>query len=123
MRVTVNENFSFTYEMVPYTVPAGGVIEGQAAIHLLMAKAPVTPADDDAQRVADGEVDEPPVGEQEAIEPDVSELDIAGTIDQVLAWVGDSPERALQAHQAEEERGDKARSTLLAKLAEIGLSS
>lgn len=41
-----------------------------------------------------------------------------GTAAEVLAWVGGSPERALQAYEVEEKR-DKPRSTLLAKLEEL----
>lgn len=101
MRVTATEDFSFTYGMVPYAVTKGTVISGSAARHLLDSKAPVA--------------EEP---EPKAISPDV-ELDIDGKIDDVLAWVGDDPERALEAHGLEEAKGDKARPRLLSKLAEL----
>lgn len=123
MQVTADETFTAVHRCQLISVEKGATIEGDIAAYLLRTGAAVTPADDDAQRVAEGEEDETPETPELDEEPEVaSDLDITGTIDQVLAWVGDSPEKALQAHQAEEERGDKARSTLLAKLAEIGLS-
>ncbi|MFI6813765.1 hypothetical protein ACIBG7_15195 [Nonomuraea sp. NPDC050328] len=51
-------------------------------------------------------------------DPADGDLDATGTIDEVLAWVGDDPGRAAEAHAAEQAK-DKPRSTLLAKLAEI----
>ncbi|MFF0864166.1 hypothetical protein ACFYUV_20575 [Nonomuraea sp. NPDC003560] len=45
-------------------------------------------------------------------------LDIEATIPQVLEWVGDDPEKAAEAREAESAR-DKPRSTLLAQLDEI----
>jgi hypothetical protein len=40
----------------------------------------------------------------------------AGTIDEVLAWVGNDKDRAARALEAEHAKGDQARSTLVAKL-------
>lgn len=39
-----------------------------------------------------------------------------GNVEQVLTWVGDDRERAVAAFNAEADRGDKARKTLLAEL-------
>lgn len=42
-----------------------------------------------------------------------------GTVADVMAWVGDDPDRARQALDAETTKGDKARSTLVATLTSI----
>ena len=53
----------------------------------------------------------PDQGDPEAV-PD-------GTIDEVLAWVGEDADRADRAADAERARGDRVRKTLLEKLAEV----
>jgi 3-hydroxyisobutyrate dehydrogenase-like beta-hydroxyacid dehydrogenase len=110
MRVTANSDLTFFYEMVPYTVTAGQVVDGAGARHLLATGADVT--------VLDEEPAAEPVAESKRAEV-VDGLDISAKIDDVLAWVGDDPERALEAHAAEEAKGDKARTRLLAQLEEI----
>lgn len=45
-----------------------------------------------------------------------AELDITKPIEAILAWVGEDPERALEAFAVEQARGGSARQTLLAKL-------
>ena len=110
MRVTADETFTAVIkggQMLDVT--KGDVFKGDVATYLLDSGAPVT---------AD-EVE--PVGE---VEPDQDGPDEpfdvkAATIDAVLAWVGDDAERALEAHTAEESKGDKARPRLLARLTEI----
>ena len=105
MRVVVNEDMKVFHGHVPTELKKGQEVSGSLAELLLAgASRKVTRVDDP----------EPPAGDEP---PDG--LDIDGKIDDVLAWVGDDPERALEAHSAEEARGDKARSTLLAKLAEL----
>lgn len=42
-----------------------------------------------------------------------------GTVADVMAWVGDDPDRARRALDAENAKGDKARSTLAATLTSI----
>lgn len=120
MQVTADEAFTAVHQcqMLPFEKDA--VIEGDIAAYLIRTGAPVTPSDDDARDVAEGKVAEPTPEPETEPEPP-ADLDITGRIDEVLTWVGDDPERALTAHAAEEARGDQARSTLLAKLAEIGL--
>lgn len=124
MQVTADETFTAVHQCQMLTFERGTVIAGDIAAYLIRTGAAVTPGDADAQDVAAERSASPEASEPEGPEtPEPpTDLDIAGTIDQVLAWVGDDPERALQAHTAEEGRGDKARSTLLTKLAEIGLS-
>lgn len=105
MRVVVNEDMKVFHGHVPVELKKGQEVSGDLAEMLLAgARRKVTRVD--TELASDRAVDD---------------LDIAGTIEQVLEWVGTDPERALQAHEAEEARGDKARSTLLAKLADIGL--
>lgn len=124
MQVTADETFTAVHQCQLLTFERGAVIDGDIAAYLIRSGAAVTPSDADAQDVAASKDAAPEVSDPEA--PEILEtpadLDVGGTIDQVLAWVGGDPERALQAHTAEEGRGDKARSTLLTKLAEIGLS-
>ncbi len=116
MRVTVDEDLTFYYDLVPYSVSKGMEVEGTAAVHLLKTGAAVTPADDDARAfIAVGDTEEAPVPQDN----NASELDISAKINDVLAWVGDDQERALEAHAAEEAKGDKARTRLLARLEEI----
>jgi len=56
-------------------------------------------------------------GELERVDPP-AELDIDGTAADVLAWVGEDPERAGEALEAEQEK-DKPRSTLVKALQKI----
>jgi hypothetical protein len=108
MRVEANSTFTYFYEMVPYAAVAGEVFDGLAARHLLASNADVTQVDD-----------EEPTGDQEqVVEP--HDLDVAtAKISDVLDWVGNDQERALEAHAIEEAKGDKARPRLLAQLEAI----
>lgn len=141
MQVTVDEAFTAIHQCQMLSFQQGDVVSGDIAVVLLRTGAAVTPADDDAKALAGEEPDEnaaavralldagiTPVADHvdeddaddDPVEP--GDIDIAtSTIDQVLDWVGNSSDRALAAHDIEEARGDRARSTLLAKLAEIGL--
>lgn len=107
MRVIVNEDMKVFHGHVPVALKAGQEVSGDLAEMLL------TGTRGKVSRVDSTEEPEPP------LEAPSDELNIEGKIEDVLAWVGDDPERALEAHSAEEDRGDKARSTLLAKLAEL----
>jgi len=61
------------------------------------------------------------------VEPDEIDKDVipAGSVEQVLAWVGDDLARARVAREMEQAKGPKARAGLLAKLDEVraGLES
>ncbi|HEY9412229.1 MAG TPA: hypothetical protein VIP77_21805 [Jiangellaceae bacterium] len=105
MRVVATEPFKTYYGMVCIDVAEGQEHDGEFAAFLLAGGAPVRVVDSD-------EADQPPAPSQSA------GLDVESTAKQVLAWVGDNPERAAQARDAETAR-DKPRSTLLAKLDEI----
>jgi hypothetical protein len=54
------------------------------------------------------------------VEPDEIDTDVipGGSVEQVMAWVGDDLARARVARHEEEAKGDKARANLLAALAE-----
>lgn len=109
MRVEVTEAFTAYLNMQPERFAVGDQIKGSVAVYLMDTAAPVKPIDDDAVAYAAGEPDaEPP-----------AELDIAGTANEILAWVNDDPERARQALEAEQAKGDAARSTLVKSLEKI----
>lgn len=121
MRVTVNEDMKVFHGHVPVDLKKGQEVSGSLA-ELLLTSAPrkVTGIDNEVH------VEPEPAPPNEDTEEDAAvedaEFDVAGsTIDQVLTWVGHNPERALAAHAAEEARGDKARTRLLARLTEIGV--
>ena len=104
MRVTAQSSFTAVIAGGQILdVKAGDEFTGDVAVCLLRTGADVTsdePADEEQETAGD-------------------ELNIDGKIDDVLAWVGDDAERALEAHTAEEAKGDKARPRLLSKLAEL----
>jgi hypothetical protein len=141
MQVTVDETLTAILNCQMLTYEAGEVVGGDVAVYLLRTGAAVTPADDDAEQLAESLTvekpetavaralrdagvtvvedvptdDEDEVGEVEESE----EIDVTtSTIDQVLAWVGGDLERARAAATAEESRGDRARTRLLGRLAE-----
>ena len=107
MRVKANSSFTYFYDMVPYQAAAGEEFDGLAARHLVATNADVT------------SLDEKPAAEPEQVIAPVDELDISAKIADVLAWVGDNADRALDARAAEEAKGDKARPRLIAQLEEI----
>lgn len=59
------------------------------------------------------------------VEPDEIDRDVipGGTIDAIMAWVGDDLARARVAREYETAKGPKARATLLAKLDEVKQST
>lgn len=66
-----------------------------------------------------GEPD-PPAGEGDPEQP--SGFDFNSTKKEVLEWVGDDAERAEQALEAEQSKGDDARVTLVEALEELATS-
>ena len=87
-------------------------VKGGLALFLLETGANVEPLDHDAKawRPATDEEPEP--------EESPTELDIDATAAEVLAWVGDDPERAAEALEAEQAK-DKPRSTLVKSLEKL----
>jgi hypothetical protein len=125
MQVTADSAFTAVHKCQMLDVAKGAELSGDIAAYLLRTGAAVSPADDDAKQVA-ADIANPATGDASGEvtgEAQTDELDITGTIDQVLAWVGDDPstrpDRALVALEAEQARLDKARTTLLAQLTEI----
>lgn len=117
MRVVARENFKTYFQMVCIDVSEGDELEGDFADFLVAGGAPVDPAG--AAETAAPPADDPPADpplddEPDDDEPD-DELDISGTANDVLEWVGDDPQRAAEARAAEAAK-DKPRSTLLQKL-------
>ncbi|MFG2826109.1 hypothetical protein ACGFWI_01280 [Streptomyces sp. NPDC048434] len=118
----------YNYRLID--ISEGEEVSGGLALHLLETGSDVEPADDaaadwqpaaaegaDSEQAPDdggagGDGQEPSGGKQ------VTELDIDGNADDVVAWVGDDPERAEDAIEQETAK-DKPRSTLLKKLQKI----
>lgn len=111
MRVVVNENIKIFHGHRSVRLAKGQEVSGELAAMLLeRAPSKVTPV---AGEVADGN----PAG----TDPRPDSLENASTAPEVLAWVGDDPERAEQALEAEEAR-DKPRSTLIRDLTKVAQS-
>lgn len=126
MQVVAESTFTFFYNHAPVTVAKGKTVKSDAAVHLLRTGSPVRPDDDEAEQLAaslreqaEAHESEPPAdGEQS--DPDATEDEIpTGTNGEVLAWVGDDPDRARRARDAETAEGGKNRPRLLAALDEI----
>lgn len=102
MRVVVNEDMKVFHGHVPVELKKGQEVSGSLA-EMLLTGAPrkVSRAD---------EADE--AGESDGFDPN-------GKIDDILSWVGDDPDRAREALDAEQDKGDKARPRLVAKLTEL----
>ncbi|WP_326828682.1 hypothetical protein OIE13_22340 [Streptosporangium sp. NBC_01810] len=109
MRVIADQAFETYFELRMLRIPEGLEIKGSLAAHLLRCGAPV--------RLVDGE---PPKPAPDPDEPPARSdlLNIDGTAAEVLAWVGDDPDRARAAIEAESTK-DRPRSTLLKRLEEI----
>lgn len=108
MRVVVNESIKIFHGHRSVRLAKGQEVSGELAA-MLLERAPnkVTP-------VAEEVADDGPAG----TDPRPDSLDSASTAPEVLAWVGDDPERAEQALEAEEAR-DKPRSTLIRDLTKV----
>lgn len=102
MQVKVDSGFTAVHKCQLLTFTPGQVVKGDIASYLLGTGAAVTQLD---------------VKPDEPAAP-VDELDISGTIEQVLDWVGDNQDRALEASLAESEK-EKPRPRLLGRLNEI----
>lgn len=105
MRVVVNENIKVFHGHVSVRLAAGQEVSGELAA-LLLERAPKKVSRVDGEPEG-GKVDEPPAS-----------LADASTAAEVLAWVGEDPERAAEALEAEE-AADKPRSTLVKQLTKL----
>mgnify|MGYP001133706192 CR=1 FL=1 len=108
--VTAYWNYSIT------TWPEGAEVDGDLARHLVdnAPEGSVEVTEEDPEPAA---VSEPPKGPEEPKAPPADdEPPVDGTIDDLMAWVGDDKERAGQALEAEQAK-DKPRSTVVKRLA------
>lgn len=119
-RVVVNENFKMFHGHQPLTLEAGQVVTGSlAALLAKTARKRVTVLEDEQSDTGgDGgapQDQDPPTGGQSPADDD---LDIDASVADVLAWVGEDPERAVAALDLEEAK-DSPRSTLVKQLTKI----
>ncbi|MGI5161396.1 hypothetical protein [Microbispora sp. CA-102843] len=126
MRAVATEAFKAYYGMQPLDFDAGEEFVGDAAVHMLRTGAPVDPVDDEARQVLT-DMDMPPApgdsfGEDPAEGPEGGEqgdqFDPDGTVAEILAWVGDDSERAIEAYEAETAKANP-RKTLVNRLEEL----
>jgi hypothetical protein len=115
MRVKVLENISPYWNYGIVALAKGEEVSGELAAYLASTRSEVEPLDADAQALYDGDAEQEPDAPEH---PDGDELDVDGTAADVLAWVGDNPERAKQALDAEQAK-DKPRSTLVKQLEKL----
>lgn len=121
MRVVAIEAFRFFYNHVPVDVAKGDVIDSDAAVFLLTAGASVRPDDDDAQTeyerldLVRGEM---VLGDQATADDAGGALNVEANATVVLTWVGEDPERAAEALDAELAK-DRPRSTLVKQLEKL----
>jgi hypothetical protein len=110
MRAKVLENISPYWNYGIHSLAKDAEVSGELAAYLVSTHSPVEPLDDEARALL-----EPP--REETGEPP-AELDIDAKADDVLAWVGEDPERAAVALAAEQAK-DKPRSTLVKQLEKL----
>lgn len=122
MRARVLENIAPYWNYGVHPLKKDDEVTGELAAYLVSTHSPVEPLDDDARALLESPAGEPEV-EQEPEDPQEppEELDINGTAADVLAWVGDDPERAETALEQEQAK-DKPRSTLVKQLEKIAAS-
>lgn len=114
MRVRITEGCRPYWNYALHELEKGQVLAGEFAkyLHLTGGPVEVLEADDEPGPLApplDPASEDPPPQGPEG-------LDIEGTIDTILTWVGGSVERAHQALELEQAKGDKARATLVKRL-------
>jgi hypothetical protein len=124
MRVKVLEAGRAYYNYGIIDFAEGEEVSGGLALHLLESGSNVEPADEaaeewltdrDAPEASDEE--DPEIGDEADAELPAG-LDIDGTAADVLAWVGDDPDRATEAFEGELAK-DKPRSTLVKALEKL----
>jgi hypothetical protein len=109
VRVVVNENVKVFHGHKSVRLAAGQEVSGELAA-LLLERAPKKVTRLDSEPGENG-------GDGGATEPPASLAD-ASTAAEVLAWVGEDPERAAEALDAEE-AAEKPRSTLVKQLKKL----
>jgi hypothetical protein len=110
------------YRVVAAYVTATTAVTGGGRAAVDMPRGMVLPGDvpeEELRRfLADGAVETvaaAPAAAAEAVDDEVEPVP-TGTVDAVLAWVGDDTDRAGRALTAEQAKGDKARKTLVEAL-------
>jgi len=117
MRVKVLEASRPYYNYGIVNLAEGEEVKGGLALFLLETGANVEPVDDDAKAWRPADPGESGEAEEGDDAPPL-ELDIDASAAVVLAWVGDDPERAAEALEAERAK-DKPRSTLVKSLEKL----
>lgn len=115
MRVKVLHNISPYWNYGIVALAKGEEVGVELAAYLASTRSEVEPLDADAQALYDGELEQAPEDPEQSAD---DELDIDGTAADVLAWVGEDPERAEEALEAEQAK-DKPRSTLVKQLEKL----
>lgn len=128
MRVVATEQFKTYYGMVCIDVAKDAEAEGDFAVFLAEGGAPVRILEDDRPKhdesatvMQEPEVDDGPSDENGEADEDGDAPGAEATSADVVAWVGEDPERAAQALEAEQAR-EKPRSTLSKQLTRIAHS-
>ncbi|MFJ8474205.1 hypothetical protein [Kitasatospora sp. NPDC094011] len=121
MRVRLTDDVRLFWNYAIHDLHRGAEFIGDLAHHLASTGAPVEVIEHDPEPgPAPAQAPAPPAGanpQSEGLQPPGPDgLDIAGTIDTVLTWVGTDPARAQQALDAEAAKGDGARATLTTRL-------
>lgn len=114
MRAKVLESITPYWNYGIHSLAKDQEVSGDLAAYLVSTHSPVEPLDDEARALLEPTPDE---SEREPEEPP-AELDIDGTAADVLAWVGEDPDRADEALAAEQAK-DKPRSTLVKQLEKL----
>jgi hypothetical protein len=109
MRAKVLENIAPYWNYGIHPLKKDDEVTGELAAYLVSTHSPVEPVDDEARALLEAP--------QEGSAPP-AELDIDGTAADVLAWVGEDPDRAEEALAAEQAK-DKPRSTLVKQLEKL----
>jgi hypothetical protein len=117
MRAKVLENIAPYWNYGVHPLAKDDEVSGELAAYLVSTHSPVEPLDGEARALLEPQAEEP---EQELESPAgrPEELDIDGTAADVLAWVGEDPDRAEEALEAEQAK-DKPRSTLVKQLEKL----
>lgn len=120
MRVRLLRDYRLYWDYAVHELREGAEHIGELARHLHSTGAPVEVIEHDPE--PEPAAEQPPAPEtivptpvSEGLPPDGG-LDITGTIDTILTWVGADPARAQQALDAERAKGDAARATLTTRL-------
>lgn len=114
MRVRVVKQFTAYWNYAVTEFKEGAELEGEQARHF------AENAPEGAVEVleADPEPERSPEKVEETVVPEGDEPPVDGTIDDLMSWVDDDPERAARALEAEQAK-EKPRSTLVKALEKL----